>query len=235
MTTYDVRIWSIDEHRGRDRKSGKPRPTYRVRWVVAGRIFADTFATKALAESFRSRLVVAQREGVAFDEKSGLPEPMARALNARSWYAHACEYVDMKWPRSAGKHRRSIAEALATVTPALLASDRGAPPDKTVRRALYWWSFNTARRNSGQPPEDLVAAVRWLEANTVKIADLRDVVLVRKALDQLATLTDGRAAAPTTIARKRAVFYGTLRYAVELGRLDAHPMDHVQWTAPQVD
>ena len=76
-------------------------------------------------------------------------------------------------------------------------------------------------------------AVRWLEANTVKIADLRDVVLVRKALDLLATLTDGQAAAPTTIARKRAVFYGTSRYAVELGRLDSHPMDHVQWVAPK--
>jgi hypothetical protein len=29
--------------------------------------------------------VTAQREGVAFDVESGLPEPMARDLNSRSW------------------------------------------------------------------------------------------------------------------------------------------------------
>src|SRR5215467_7696083 len=62
-----------------------------------------------------------------------------------------------------------------------------------------------------------------------------DAALVRKALDLLATRLDGRAAAPTTVARKRAVFYGALRYAVELGRLDAHPMDRVQWIAPKTN
>jgi hypothetical protein len=29
------------------------------------------------------------------------------------------------------------------------------------------------------------------------------------------------------------VFYGALRYAVELRLLDAHPMDYVQWIAPK--
>jgi integrase len=233
MTTYDVRIWSIDEHRGRDRKSGKPRLTYRVRWVVAGRIFADTFATKALAESFRSRLVIAQREGVAFDEASGLPEPMSRALRTTSWYVHACEFVDMKWPRAAPKHRRGIAEALSAVTPVLLATDRGAPTPWEMRRAMTGWAFNTALRAAGTPPDDLLRAVRWLEANTLPVTALNDAVLVRKVLDQLATLLDGRPAAPTTIARKRAVFYGTLRYAVELGRLESHPMDRIRWSAPR--
>jgi integrase len=41
------------------------------------------------------------------------------------------------------------------------------------------------------------------------------------------------AAAATTVARKRGVFYGALRYAVELRRLASHPMDHVHWTAPR--
>ncbi|HKD99346.1 MAG TPA: tyrosine-type recombinase/integrase [Micromonosporaceae bacterium] len=235
MTTYDVRVWNINEHRGRDRKTGRDRTTYRLRWVVAGRTFSDSFQTKALAESFRSRLVIAQREGVAFDEKSGLPEPIARELNSSSWYEHACAYVDMKWPRAAGKHRRSIAESLATVTPALLATDRGMPPADAIREALYTWAFNSGRRKDGPPPEDLIATVRWLEANTVRLNDLRDAALVRKALDLIATRLDGKAAAATTVARKRAVFYGALRYAVELGRLDAHPMDHVQWAAPKAN
>lgn len=86
MTTYSVRVWGIREHKGRDRKTGKDRSTYRVRWDVAGQEFGKSFQTKALAESFRSRLVVAQREGIAFDRPSGLPEPMARELNSRTWY-----------------------------------------------------------------------------------------------------------------------------------------------------
>ena len=51
----------------------------------------------------------------------------------------------------------------------------------------------------------------------------------------MATKLDGRPAAPNTVARKRAVFYGALRYAVELRLLDVNPIDHVQWTAPRSD
>ena len=90
-----------------------------------------------MAESFRSKLVVAQREGVAFDKVTGLPEPMAREVKNRTWYEHAVAFVDMKWPRAAGKQRRSIAEASATVTPALLATERGTPSDGEIRDALY--------------------------------------------------------------------------------------------------
>ena len=104
--TYDVRVWGIREHKGKDRKTGKPRSTFRVRWTVAGEEFGDSFQTRPLAESFRSKLITAQREGVAFDVASGLPEPMARELNSRSWYEHAVAYVDMKWPHASAKHRR---------------------------------------------------------------------------------------------------------------------------------
>ncbi len=93
--------------------------------------FRDTFATKALAESYRSKLLIAQREGTAFDVASGLPEPIARKLQSRSFLTHAQEFVDAKWPHSSPKHRISIAEALATITPALLTSDRGRPPRRS--------------------------------------------------------------------------------------------------------
>jgi integrase len=72
-----------------------------------------------------------------------------------------------------------------------------------------------------------------LSANTVTLHDLTDATIVRKALDLLATRLDGRSAAATTVARKRAVFYGALRYAVELRLLDTHPMEYVQWIAPK--
>ena len=236
ITSYDVRIWNIQVHEGKARRAGKPVCTYRPRWVVAGEVFGESFKTKALAESFRSKLVTYQREGVAFDVATGLPEPMARLLNTKTWYEHAIAFVDMKWPHAAGNQRKSIAESLAHVTPALLSSTRGAPIEAEIRRALYSYVFNTTRRKGGSPPEDLAATVRWLSTNTVKLNDLQDAALVRKALDKLSLrTTDGKPAAANTIARKRAVFYGCLRYGVELRLLPAHPMDNVQWVTPKSD
>ncbi len=40
--------------RGKNPKTGKPRSTYPVRCVVAGKRRGESFQTKALAESFRS-------------------------------------------------------------------------------------------------------------------------------------------------------------------------------------
>ncbi|GAA2517997.1 integrase [Pilimelia columellifera] len=233
MSTYDVRIWAIREFKGKDPRTGKARSTFRVRWEVAGREFGRTFKTRAMAESFRSQLIVAQREGTAYDEASGLPGPMARRLNARSWYQLAVEFVDMKWPRAAAKQRMSIADALTTVTPALIATHRGMPAPDVLRKALYTWSFNKARRDEGTPPLDIASAVRWLEANTMSMSELAEPPALRKALDRLTVLINGSAAAANTVGRKRAVFYSVLKYAVELRYLDAHPMDFVQWTAPK--
>ncbi|MGH3097765.1 MAG: hypothetical protein ACRDMV_17410, partial [Streptosporangiales bacterium] len=224
MSSYDVRIWGIRRYKG------KRAITYTVRWAVAGKPFPETFATRKLAESFRAKLLTAAREGVPFDEQTGLPEPMARAQNSRSWYEHACAFVDMKWPHASARHRKSIAEALANVTPALLATDRGKPDPDELRHALRTWSFNTTARHS----DDAVpSAARWASVNTLKVSELADTAVIRRALDALAVTLNGKAAAPTTIARKRAVFYGALRYAVELGHLDANPIDRVQWVTPK--
>ncbi len=48
----------------------------------------------------------------------------------------AVAFVDMKWPRAAAKQRKSIAEALANVTSALLKTGRGAPSETEIRRAV---------------------------------------------------------------------------------------------------
>lgn len=231
--TYDVRLWGIREHKTRTGRGKKAASTFRVRWLVAGEEFGESFQTKPLAESFRSRLLLAQREGVAFDADTGMPEPIARGLSARSWYEHAVEFVDMKWPHASPRHRVSIAESLAQVTLTLLAPTRGAPSDEEIRRALYGWCFNKHRRESGPPPAELYRAAEWVRQNTIKLTDMNDPARIRKALDALGLLLDGTAAAATTVARKRAVFYGALQYGVELHRFVSHPMDHVQWTAPR--
>jgi len=226
--TYDVKIWTTRVYQG---KRGNK---YVVRWEVANKERARAHLTKKLAESFRSSLLSAARQGHAFDVATGLPEHMARQLATVTWYEHAMAFVDMKWTRASPRHRKSIAEALATVTPALVSTDRGAPSPEMIRHTLYQWSFNTAAR-SALPDEEMIKVDAWLRANSLPLAQLSLSALVRSALDLLAVRLDGKPAAHATVARKRAVFYGALRYAVELDHLVGHPMDRVSWTTPKAD
>lgn len=224
--SFNVRIWAIRKYKGA-RKT-----TYTVRWAVDGKPFPRTFATKKLADSFHALLTTAAREGEPFDVESGLPASMARELNKRSWYEHACAFVDMKWPHASGRHRKGIAEALTTLTFALFRTTRGMPGRDELRTALYTWSFNTSAR-AADPERETSRAVRWAAENTVDLTELKNPSVIRRALDALTLTTKGEAAASATIARKRAAFYSALRYAVELGYLDANPIDRVQWKAPK--
>lgn len=226
-TSYDVRIWKIRTYEGRRGK------TYSVRWSVAGSEHHKTYKKRALADARRAELLTATREGTAFDIATGLPVTELRQHNDTSWYEHACNYVDMKWDHIAGAHRASIADALATVTPALLANERGKPQPRTLRTCLYQWVFNKPKRTSSMPPDDLGPAVKWLERNTLPVSALADARVARDALDALARKTDGKPAAANTFARKRAVFSNLLDYAVEEGLLHENPVRVISWTAPK--
>jgi hypothetical protein len=203
--------------------------------LPGGTSFGKTFATKALAESYRSTLIVAQREGVAFDTASGLSEPLARKQQSRSWLAHAMNFVDMKWPHASPKHQVSIAEALSTVSPIFLPTDRGVPSEKAMRAALYGWAFNKVRRDSGDIPAETRRILDWIEDHSLALTDASEAPIIRKALDTLALKLNGNPAAPNTVARKRAVLFGALQYAVELRLLESHPFTHISWKAPKTD
>ena len=127
--TTHVRFWDV-----RRNKSSRS-TSYEVRWVVGGRQFSKTRATKALAESFLSELRQAAKRGEAFDIGEGLPASMRRAKHAKSWFAFVLAYVDMKWPRAAATTRNSMTDALATVTAALVDDRPGQPEVALLRRA----------------------------------------------------------------------------------------------------
>lgn len=229
--SHDVRVWAIRTYEGKRSK------TYAVRWAVAGQEQHKTFRSRALADGFRAQLLSATQRGTLFDIATGRPETMLRDRQSRPWFEHACRYVDMKWPASAPKSRTGVADTLATVTPALFSTDRGMPDPTLLRRALYGWAFVAPRRAAGAPPANLAAALRWLEKNTIPLADLDDPdrgpELTRRALNRLALKLDGTPAASKTVARKRAVFYNALQYAVELGLLSGNPVDRISWKTPK--
>src|SRR6266545_7671638 len=152
-TTYDVRIWKTRVYKG---ATGN---TYRVRWFVAGREHAESFRHSGQADSVRSRLLTAAKEGESFDVTSGYPVSWQRTTGGVSWYEFACRYVDMKWKSASGKYRKSIAEALVTITATMFATERGRPDDGVIRRALAGWAFNTKRRDDAERPESIAAAL----------------------------------------------------------------------------
>lgn len=232
-TTFDVKIWAIRERAGKRGGTAKSsNRTYNVRWRVAARSWSKTYATRALADSFRSRLIAAQRSGEAFRTVDGLPVSIGRAVEEKTWFDFAQRYVDMKWPRAAAKSRAGNADTMATVTMAMLATERGKPSDEVLRKAMTGWAFNTKRRENSKPLE-IERALKWLAANTVPVSKLDDQAMARKALDQIALKMDGKPAAAKTVARKRSVLYNALEHAVEQKILNKNRLPEVKWTAPK--
>lgn len=223
----NVKLWGI-----RRNKSSKT-PSYEVRWIVAGKPQSRTRRTRALAESFLSDLRQAAKRGEAFDTVEGLPESMLPKESPVTWYELARSYIEAKWSRAAGETRKSTLDALATVTPVLVMDHQDAPDATVLRRALLRHALNPPRWDLPVPAEE-AAALKWLAGRSRPVADLAEAEVTRSALNAISVTMAGRPAAATTIARKRAVLYNVLKYAVkERKLLDANPIDQVDWKAPE--
>ena len=227
MDSYDVRFWDI-------KKLGTGATArFRVRWAVEGREHCKSFKARPLADGFLTGLKDAARDRRPFSARTGLPEAETTEGEMVTWYAHARAYTEAKWPHLAPVSRRSVAEALVTVTIALAAKEPGAPEPKLLRRALFAWAFNPATRHTSSPPE-IAAALKWVEHASLPVGELEDTATVRLALAACARTLTGKAAAGSTQRRKRSVFYNALGYAVEQGHLASNPVDRIQWTTPAV-
>ncbi len=226
MNAFDVRIHAI--RRRRDRR----RP-FEVRWYAAGRAWSRSFITRGLADSYRAELIRAARKGLDFSPGTGEPASWAaRQPATTSWLEHATAYAAMKWPLAAAHTRAGIADALATITPALITPGRDKPSAAVLRAALYRHAFRPAQ-SGADPGLAATAALAWARSHCLPLAALADPQVTRRALDTLALRLDGTRAAAATITRKRAVFYNCLGYAAELGLLQANPLDRISWRSPQ--
>ena len=225
-TSYDVRVWGIHRYRGRRGT------TYTVKWRVGAKKMQRTFRTLKLAETFRVDLMVAARDGSPFLVSTGLPRSLAAPEPARTWLEHAMQYVFVKWPAVSARHRRGIAEALTDVTLTYVPQREHQPNEALLRRALYRWAFNVTARK-GPPPDELAEAISWLEHSSPLLDEAADPVRLRRVLDRLATRQDGTAAAPSTVARKRATLHAVFEYAVEIQALPTNPLRRVKWKAPR--
>ncbi|MDI5971895.1 tyrosine-type recombinase/integrase [Streptomyces sp. SL13] len=222
--SYTVKLWAI-----RKRDYTKP---YQLRWKVGLRPHSESFLTLGLAESRRAQLITAARAGEPFDVESGLPKSMVEKEQDISWYEYARQYIEMKWDGSPGNTRRTLSEAMATVTPVFVKDTKGMPDVRAVRKALYSWAFNKNRWDM-EIPDDVARTLAWFTRKSVPVSALSERLLVRAALNALAKKLDGKTAAAGTISRKRAIFYNSLEYAVEGDLLNDNPLDRIKWKAPE--
>lgn len=226
--SYNVRFWEIREQPGR-------RNPFQVRWTVSTREKSESFMTFALAESRRAKLMTAAREGQPFDEHLGLPASELRAIMQRTtWYDLAHNYIEQRWERTPGNTRRTLADALATITPALTHPGVAFSEPRVLRRALYSWAFNKKAWES-KPSEEWLRALDWMKRNSLPIGSLSEAMVLRRALDAMGRKLDGGAAAAKTVRRKRAAFNEVLNTAVESGYFAENPLNGLRWKAPAVN
>src|ERR1700689_1942708 len=200
MDSYDVRFWDI-------RKLGNGGTArYRVRWAVDGREHCKSFKGRPLADGFLTGLKDTVRDRRSFNPRTGLPEADTTENEVITWYAHARAYTEAKWPNLAPVSRRSVAEALVTVTIALATKEPGAPEPRVLRQALFNWAFNPATRDTDPPPE-ITAALDWAERASLPVAELEDTATVRLVLAACARNLTGKPVGGSTQRRKRSVFY----------------------------
>ncbi len=184
MSAFDVRIHAIR------RRPDRRRP-FEVRWHAAGRARSRSFITRALADSYRAELIRAARKGLDFSPGTGEPASWATSEAATiSWLEHAAAYAAMKWPLAAACTRAGIADALATITPALLTPGRGRPPATVPRAALYEHAFNPSRAGTDPGPPATVA-LAWASHHCLPLTALARPVVTRRALEALALRLDG--------------------------------------------
>ena len=241
--TYSARIYKTEIYKGASVT------THWVRWKVGDKPWKEPFRTAAQADSFRSSLLSAARNGEAFSVATGRPVSWQRDEPGEplvTWYEFALDYAAAKWPYSAPNHRRGIAETLTDITERLVRADPEVPPRAPMRAALRDWAFSARAREvselpvnaaAPEPPAEMADTVRWVQEHAIPLADLAKddggPVLVRAVLDRLSRKQDGTLAAANTANRKRMVLNNAMEYACEIGALPANPLKRVKWTKPR--
>ncbi|MEU6825589.1 tyrosine-type recombinase/integrase [Streptomyces atriruber] len=227
--SFRVRFYDTEVYKG------KRKTTYTVRWSVNGRRRGQGFATSALAESFRAKLLVAANNGEPFDMETGLPASHAAPASELTAYEFALQYVDAKWSRISANNRKNTAKALTKATLALLRAevpDRFDPVD--VRRALREYAFNKLRR--AEAPPEIRTILSWISRNSFPVSVWEDTKHVDAVLHALDIRLDGSPAAASSVRRERRILNVAIKYAIRQKILTTNllPKGKEEGAAPKV-
>lgn len=140
------------------------------------------------------------------------------------WTVSGREKSESFRTKELAESRRTLADAFATITPALVKPGAVYRHPTVLRRALYSWAFNKNSWRS-EPRQEWQEALAWLERNSLLVAELEDPDVLRRALDALCRKLDGTAAATKTVKRKRAAVNDVFGVAVERGYFTHNPLN----------
>lgn len=216
-TTYQVRLWALKQMKGRRRPWG-------VRWVTAGEEHSEWFTTKALAESFRTDLLKAQRAGEPFDVETGLPTSLMKRERARSLLEVAEAYVDRLWEAGAPPNtRRSAVMHLSAAVPLFVRPLDHRPAREDLQRLLSTRLLPPSTRSTSLSSAEKAAA-SWLRRASRPVDELCDSQEVATLLSALGKSSSGRQLASSTWDTRRSILHRALGFAVESGWLVENPV-----------
>ena len=200
ITTYDVSVWKIATARNRRRKHG-------VRWRTAGQEHSEWFATKALADSFRTDLIRAQRAGERFDVESGLPTSVLAKRSERSLLEVAESYVDHLWSVGAPPNtRRAAVMHLSAAVPLFVRQLDHRPPRAELQRLLSSRLLPPPTRTTALTTSENAAA-SWLRRASRPVGELVEADAVADLLAALGNTADGRRVASSTWDTRRSIVH----------------------------
>jgi integrase len=215
--TYQVRVWALKQTKGRRRPWG-------VRWVTAGKEHSEWFTTKALAESFRTDLIKAQRTGEPFDVETGLPTSLMRRERVRTLFEVAESYVDKLWEAGAPPNtRRSAVMHLSAAVPLFVRPLDHRPPRDELQRLLSTRLLPPPHRSLELSMAE-AAGASWLRRASRPVGELVEGPDAEALLAALGKTAGGRQVASSTWDTRRSILHRALAFAVESGWLDANPL-----------
>jgi integrase len=196
-----VAIWGIADRR--HLTSGRP---WMVRWKVGIKTHGRSFTTRTAADGFRSKLLIAQGEGLRFDVETGEPAQWAvTELTVAAWAGRWFTAESATWaPRS----RSNAADVLVKALP-LLVPNRAPDAPADIRSSIRDWLAG------GDMPAYLS---KWSRP----LADVtRDEC--RTAQAALGIKDNGEPAEASSISRHRRVMRKFFGDAVDAGHLADNP------------
>ena len=209
--SQDIRIFAVQDRSSRP-AARKPRIS---RWKVDGKEHSRSFRTKAEADRFRSRLLIAQQDGERFDRPTGLPLswlPQGADMPLHVW---ARRWVAEQWPEWQPRTRRGDVYSLARFIPLVTSPGAPKPPD-----GLRTHLCCTLPPDVDIDPDD--GCERWLSRWVLPLGDLNPELLADVSR-RLSVGDTEQTLANVTVRRYRRVAHSCIRRAVELGQLPADP------------
>lgn len=217
----DIQVFAL---KSPDASVPKPKRRHRLKWRVNGREKSKTFRSKAEGERLRSQLLVAVSDGLPFDVATLMPIQWNRST--QTWWSWSTEWLALKWPRWAGKSRKSGVESLIAFTPHLVRPGAPNPPD-----TLGPWLWSTGYRPDLDAAPEGSPELAWLERWSVPLDEIGPALL-EIALTLATTKRDGKVMAASVVRRRRNSLKTVLTLAVRRGLIPSNPADRMEWTLP---